>query len=76
MKLGNIFGATFISVIAALIIYDLVVKGLLSKFTDGYDGTENFNDFGQTKQMQVGEMFVCNGKTYRVVKSTPYKAVA
>lgn len=46
MKIGNYFGATFISVLLALIIYDLVVKGLVGGLAakvglSGYDDTFN-----------------------------------
>lgn len=46
MKIGNIFGTTFITVIVAMAVYDLFVKGLLSKLSNRFDNT--FNEFGET----------------------------
>lgn len=44
MSIKSIFGSVFFSVLAALVIYDLVVKGLLAKMgVDGYDATQNFD---------------------------------
>lgn len=39
MSIKSIFGATFVSVIAALVIYDLVVKGLVAKIANQFDDT-------------------------------------
>lgn len=61
MNLGRIFGATFFSVIAALVAYDLVGKNLLSKVS-GYDNT--FNPEGKSGS----DYFIANGKVYRVTQ--------
>lgn len=39
MNIKAIFGATFFSVLAALILYDLVVKGIVSQISNKYDNT-------------------------------------
>jgi hypothetical protein len=52
MKLSGIFGATFVSVLAALIIYDLLVKGLVAGFmpSNKYDNT--FNPEGEIDSLR------------------------
>ncbi len=50
MSFKGIFGATFFSVLAALIIYDLVVKGVVAGFNK-YDNT--FDPSGESiKQLR------------------------
>lgn len=47
MKLGSIFGTTFFSVLAALVLYDLVVKGIVGNFIPSlstYDNTANYKE--------------------------------
>lgn len=65
MNLGRIFGATFFSVVAALVAYDLVGKNLLSKIS-GYDNT-NFNGFNPADK-SGSDYFIANGKVYRVTQ--------
>lgn len=68
LNLGAIFGTTFFSVIAALIIYDMVVKGLLAnlnigKYDNTFQGVDNFNESEETKLVTDGK------KVYRIRKS-------
>lgn len=52
MNVKGIFGATFMSCLAALIIYDLVVKGVVASFSSNkYDNT--FDPSGESvKQLR------------------------
>lgn len=43
MNLKAIFGATFFSVLAALVIMQLFGNDALAKVKQGYDGTSNFS---------------------------------
>lgn len=64
MNIQKIFGATFFSVLAALVLYDLVGKGMIAKVTgNSYDDT--FNPNGNAKH----EYFMQDGKVYRIRKS-------
>lgn len=65
MNVSKIFGATFFSVLAALVLYDLVGKGLLSKIgVSSYDDT--FDPHGVNAKR---EYMIHDGKVYRVHKS-------
>ena len=61
MSFGRIFGPTFFSVLAALVLYDLVGKGLIAKVgLNTYDDT--FNPEGKQSEYFIGE----DGKVYRI----------
>jgi hypothetical protein len=65
MNVSKIFGATFFSVLAALVLYDLVGKGLLSKLgVSSYDDT--FNPLGDNAKR---DYVIHDGIVYRVHKS-------
>ena len=61
MNIGKIFGATFFSVLAALIVYDMAVKGVVGGLLNKYDDT--FEPSGK----KDGQYFIAeDGKVYRV----------
>jgi hypothetical protein len=63
MNIGRIFGTTFFSVLAALILYDAFVKSAVSGVLK-YDNT--FDPLGENRE---GDYFVQDGKVYRVTKN-------
>lgn len=60
MSIKSIFGSVFFSVLAALIIYDLLVKGLLSKVgISGYDDTfDGAHEPGVIYQDRAGRKYI------------------
>lgn len=57
MSIKSIFGSVFFSALAALIIYDLVVKGLVEKVRNQYDDT--FDNFSGKSAEQFEPGTIC-----------------
>ncbi len=66
MNLGKIFGATFFSVIAAMIAYDLIVKNLVSGVLPSGKYDDTFDSLNPVGKKSGCEYFIQDGKVYRI----------